>query len=70
MDKDKLSEICESEFKVFSEAISKMGFDPQGFSFMILFNKKSLSRESLIKDGWSLSEEELTSIENRVKLFS
>lgn len=67
--KEELSQICESEYETYTTAIGKMGFDPQGFSFMILFDKKNLTREKLL-DKFPLSEEEKVSIENRIKLFS
>ena len=69
MDKKELEKICETGFTVFSSVISKMGFDPQGFSFMILFDKKSLTRKKLL-DCFDLTEEEKVSVENRIKLFS
>jgi hypothetical protein len=70
MDKKEISKICEAEFEVFSTAISKMGFDPQGFSFMILFDKKALSRKKLLDKFSNLTEEEKIAVENRIKLFS
>jgi len=65
-----LTQICESEFDVFSSAISKMGFDAQGFAFMVLFDKKALSRKKLTNHFSTLTEEEKQSVENRVKLLS
>lgn len=65
-----LAQICESEFDVFSSAISKMGFEPQSFAFMILFDKKSLSRLKLTNHFSTLTEEEKQAVENRVKLLS
>jgi len=70
MDKKEISKICEAEFEVFSTAISKMGFDPQVFSFMILFDKKALSRKKLLDKFSNLTEEEKIAVENRIKLFS
>ena len=54
---------------MFSGAIEKMGFDPKGFTLMVLTNKKALSRENLL-DSFSLSEAEKVAVDNRVKLFS
>ena len=68
--KKELEKICKSEFKVFSTAISKMGFDPQGFAFMILFDKKALSRKNLLDHFNNLSEEEKNAVDHRIALFS
>lgn len=68
MGKLELSEICEKEFTTFSSAIKKMGFDSQGFAFMILMNRDGLTREKLF-NGFDLTEEEKISLENRVKLL-
>ena len=68
-EKKELAKICESEFDVFSSAISKMGFDPQGFAFMILFDKKALSRKKLTNHFSNLTEDERRAIDNRVKLL-
>jgi len=70
MNKEELSKICEAEFETFSTAIGKMGFDSQGFAFMILFDKKALTRKKLLDKFDNLTEEEKISIENRVKLFT
>jgi hypothetical protein len=69
MDKEELSKICEAEFDVFSSAISKIGFDPQGFAFMILFDKKALTSKKLLNKFNNLTEEEKISINNRIKLL-
>ena len=68
-EKEELAKICESEFDVFSSAISKMGFDPQGFAFMILFDKKALNRKNLTNRFSNLTEDERRAIDNRVKLL-
>ena len=70
VDKKELQKICEAEFEVFSTAISKMGFDAQGFAFMILFDKKALKTKKLLNHFNSLNEEEKIAIENRIKMFS
>jgi hypothetical protein len=70
MDKKEILKICEAEFEVFSTAISKMGFEPQGFAFMILWDKKALSRKKLLDKFSNLTEEEKIAVDNRVKLFS
>lgn len=68
-EKEELAKVCESEFDVFSSAISKMGFDPQGFAFMILFDKKVLSRKKLTNCFSNLTEDERRAVDNRVKLL-
>jgi len=68
--KKELEKICETEFEVFSKAIGKMGFDPQGFVFMILFNRKALSSKKLTNYFNNLSEEEKIAVDHRVALFS
>ncbi len=68
--KEQISKICEAEFQIFLTAIDKMGFDTQGFHFMILFDKKALSRKNLLNKFNNLTEEEKIAIENRIKLFS
>ena len=65
---EKLSEICEAEFGIFSRAINKMGFDPQGFAYMLLIGSKSMS-ENLIED-FNLTEEENKAIQNRIQLLT
>jgi hypothetical protein len=76
MDKKELEEIkelekiCEAEFEIFSSAISKMGFDPLGFDFMILFDAKALSRKKLLNHFNNLTEEEKVAVDNRIKLLS
>lgn len=69
-EKEELAKICESEFDVFSSAISKMGFDHGGFAFMILFDKKVLSRKKLTNHFSNLTEDEKRAVDNRVKLLS
>jgi hypothetical protein len=66
---EELSKVCEAEFDVFSSGIAKMGFDPMGFSFMILFNKEALTRKKLLDKFNSLTEEEKIAVDNRVKLL-
>jgi hypothetical protein len=70
MDKKEILKICEAEFDIFSTAINKMGFDPQGFVFMILLDKKALSRKKLLDKFSNLTEEEKIAVDNRIKLFS
>lgn len=70
MNKKEISKICEAEFEVFSTAISKMGFDPQAFALMILFDKKALSIKKLLDEFSNLTKEEKIAVENRIKLFS
>jgi hypothetical protein len=65
---ENLSEICEAEFSIFSRAINKMGFDPQGFAYMLLIDSKSMS-ENLIED-FNLTEEENKAIQNRIQLLT
>ena len=65
--KDELAKICEAEFDTFSKAISKMGFDPQGFAFSILITKKEKLIE--IANSFSLEEDERKAVENRINLF-
>lgn len=65
-DKDKLAEVCEAEFSVFTTAIGKMGFDGPGFAFMVLAEGSSL------RSGWGdhLSKEEWIAVEHRIELFT
>lgn len=70
MDKKELQNICEAEFEVFSTAISKMGFDAQGFAFIILFDKKALTTKKFLNHFNSLNEQEKIAIQNRIKMFS
>ncbi len=65
-----LAEVCEKEFDVFSSAISKMGFDPAGFAFMIIFDPKALTRKKLLDKFANLTEAEKKAVDNRVALLS
>ena len=55
MSKKELIEVCEKEFTTFSSAINKMGFDPQGFDLLVLFDKTLLTNKKIITRFSSLT---------------
>jgi hypothetical protein len=65
-----IEKVCEAEFETFSKAISKMGFDPQGFAFAMLLDKKNLRALISDVDGFSLTTEERSALFNRLELFN
>jgi hypothetical protein len=66
-EKNELRGICENEFGEFTIAITKMGFDPQGFVYALLAGLPILESA---KSFPNLTDRDIEVITNRINLFS